>query len=134
MRTGVYRKINVVDVREGELKRFDRLTEEVEIEFVEDEEAREALRREGLEPLEIGVTQLLPKLIKRASLLVCMTPEQQDRAEDLFISAKGKVRPRMSVLHSNRPIAEAPKGDLKRHIECLETMKEALEALADVVA
>ena len=35
MRTGVYRKINVVDVREGELKRFDRLTEEVEIEFVE---------------------------------------------------------------------------------------------------
>lgn len=43
MRTGVYRKINVVDVREGELKRFDRLTEEVEIEFVEDEEAREAL-------------------------------------------------------------------------------------------
>ena len=98
------------------------------------QEAREALRREGLEPLEIGVTQLLPKLIKRASLLVCMTPEQQDRAEDLFISAKGKVRPLMSFLHSNRPIAEPPKGDLKRHIECLETMKEALEALADVVA
>ena len=40
MRTGAYRKINVVDVREGELKRFDRLTEDVEIEFIEDEDER----------------------------------------------------------------------------------------------
>lgn len=41
MRTGCYEKINVVDVREGELKRYDRLTEDVEIEFVEDEDERE---------------------------------------------------------------------------------------------
>ena len=40
MRTGAYRKINVVDVREGELKHFDRLTEDVEIEFIEDEDER----------------------------------------------------------------------------------------------
>lgn len=43
LRTGVYKTINVVDVREGELKRYDRLTEEVEIDFVEDEDEREAL-------------------------------------------------------------------------------------------
>jgi recombination protein RecT len=43
LRTGVYAKINVVDVREGELKSYDRLTEDIEIEFVEDDSAREKL-------------------------------------------------------------------------------------------
>ena len=41
MRTGAYKNINVIDVREGELKKYDRLTEEVEIDFIEDEEERE---------------------------------------------------------------------------------------------
>lgn len=43
LRTGAYKTINVVDVREGELKCYNRLTEEVDIDFVEDEDAREAL-------------------------------------------------------------------------------------------
>ena len=43
LRTGAYKTINVVDVRAGELKRYNRLTEEVDIDFVEDEDAREAL-------------------------------------------------------------------------------------------
>lgn len=43
LRTGAYKTINVVDVREGELKSYNRLTEEVSIDFVEDEDAREAL-------------------------------------------------------------------------------------------
>ena len=43
LRTGAYKTINVVDVREGELKSYNRLTEEVDIDFVEDEDAREAL-------------------------------------------------------------------------------------------
>lgn len=42
LRTGVYKTINVTDVREGELKSFNRLTEDIEIEFIEDEEVREA--------------------------------------------------------------------------------------------
>jgi len=42
-RTGAYERLNVVDVREGELKHFDRLTEDVEVEWIEDEEQREAL-------------------------------------------------------------------------------------------
>lgn len=41
LRTGVYKTINVIDVREGELKKYDRLTEEIELEFIEDEEERE---------------------------------------------------------------------------------------------
>lgn len=43
LRTGAYSRINVVDVREGELVSYDRLTEDIEIEFVEDEVEREKL-------------------------------------------------------------------------------------------
>ena len=43
LRTGAYKTINVVDIREGELKSYNRLTEEVDIRFEEDEEKREAL-------------------------------------------------------------------------------------------
>lgn len=42
-RTGAYEKLNVVDVREGELKSFDRLTEDVEVEWIQDEEERSKL-------------------------------------------------------------------------------------------
>lgn len=42
-RTGAYKKINVVDVREGELKSYNRLTEDIDIQFVEDEEERDKL-------------------------------------------------------------------------------------------
>lgn len=44
LRTGVYRTINVVDVREGELKSYNRLTEEIELSFVEDDEERNKLQ------------------------------------------------------------------------------------------
>lgn len=43
LRTGAYKAINVVDVREGELVRFNRLSEEIELNFVEDENQREQL-------------------------------------------------------------------------------------------
>lgn len=42
LRTGAYKTINVVDIREGELKSYNRLTEEVNIDFIEDEEERES--------------------------------------------------------------------------------------------
>lgn len=41
LRTGAYKTINVVDVREGELKSYNRLTEEVDIKFIEDDDERE---------------------------------------------------------------------------------------------
>lgn len=43
LRTGVYKTINVLDVREGELRSYNRLTEEIEIDFIEDDEKRESL-------------------------------------------------------------------------------------------
>lgn len=43
LRTGAYKTINVVDIRQGELKHYNRLTEEIELEFIEDETQREAL-------------------------------------------------------------------------------------------
>ena len=47
LRTGAYKTINVVDLRQGELKSFNRLTEEIEIEFIEDEEEREKIEIVG---------------------------------------------------------------------------------------
>ena len=41
LRTGAYKTINVTDIREGELKKYNRLTEEIEIDFIEDEDERE---------------------------------------------------------------------------------------------
>jgi recombination protein RecT len=41
LRSGAYKKINVIDIREGELKSYDRLTEETEFDFIEDDDERE---------------------------------------------------------------------------------------------
>lgn len=43
VRTGVYANINVIDVRESELKHWNRLTEEIDIQFIEDDEEREKM-------------------------------------------------------------------------------------------
>ena len=97
-------------------------------------EARETLHRKNLEPLAFGTTQLLPKLIKSASLIVCMTEEQQEKIQSMFVSAKGKVRPLMSIVHSSRPVREPPKGDLQATIACLELMIPALRELVKIIA
>ena len=41
IRSGQYKKINVLAIKEGELVRFDPLNEEIEVNLIEDEEARE---------------------------------------------------------------------------------------------
>lgn len=41
LRTGVYKTINVSDVRVGEVKSYDRLKGEIEIDWIEDDEERE---------------------------------------------------------------------------------------------
>ena len=43
LRTGAYKTINVVDIRAGELKSYNRLKEEVDVVFEEDEDKRESL-------------------------------------------------------------------------------------------
>lgn len=41
IRSGQYKKLNVLAIKEGELVRFDLLNEEIEVNLIEDEEARE---------------------------------------------------------------------------------------------
>lgn len=43
LRTGAYKRLNVVEIRQGELQKYDRLRDELDLEFIEDDEARENL-------------------------------------------------------------------------------------------
>lgn len=42
LRTGAYKTLNVIEIREGELKSYNRLTEEIQIDFIEDDTERES--------------------------------------------------------------------------------------------
>jgi recombination protein RecT len=76
LRTGSYKTINVTDIREGELKSYNRLTEEVEIDFIEDEEKREA------RPI-IGYVGYY-RLINGAEKTIYMTVKQLENHERKF--------------------------------------------------
>ena len=73
LRTGAYKTINVVDIREGELKSYNRLTEEVEIVFEEDEDKRETLPVVGY----VGYY----KLVNGAEKTIYMTIKQIENHE-----------------------------------------------------
>ena len=73
LRTGAYKTINVVDVREGELKHYNRLTEDIELEFIEDEDAREALPVIGY----VGYY----RLVNGAEKIIYMTNKQIENHE-----------------------------------------------------
>ena len=47
IRSGYYKKINVLDIKEGELVKYDPLNEEIEVNLIEDEEAREKAKTIG---------------------------------------------------------------------------------------
>lgn len=47
IRSGYYKKINVISIKEGELVRFDPLEEEIEVNLIEDEIEREAAPTSG---------------------------------------------------------------------------------------
>lgn len=47
IRSGQYRKLNVLSIKEGELIRFDPLAEEIEVRLIEDEEEREQAKTVG---------------------------------------------------------------------------------------
>ena len=80
LRTGAYKTINVIDIREGELKRYDRLTEEVELDFIEDEDVRES------KPV-IGYVGYY-RLVNGAEKTIYMTVKQIEAHEKKF--RKGK--------------------------------------------
>lgn len=76
LRTGAYKTINVIDVREGELKSYNRLTEEVELDFIEDEEERDA------RPV-IGYVGYY-RLVNGAEKTIYMTKKQIEAHEKKF--------------------------------------------------
>lgn len=73
LRTGAYKIINVVDVRQGELKSYNRLTEEIVLEFIEDEDERES------QPI-IGYVGFY-RLINGAEKTIYMTTKQIEKHE-----------------------------------------------------
>ncbi len=76
LRTGAYKTINVTDIREGELKSYNRLTEEVEIDFIEDDDERETL------PI-IGYVGYY-RLVNGAEKTIYMTVKQLQNHEKKF--------------------------------------------------
>jgi len=76
LRTGAYKTINVVDIRDGELKSYNKLTEEVDIEFIDDEDKREATPVVGY----LGFY----RLINGAEKTVYMTVKQIENHEKKF--------------------------------------------------
>lgn len=76
LRTGAYKTINVIDVREGELKSYNRLTEEVELDFIEDEEERDAKQVIGY----VGYY----RLVNGAEKTIYMTKKQIETHERKF--------------------------------------------------
>ena len=47
IRSGQYKRLNVIEIKEGELIKWDRLTEEFELKFIEDDTEREATETIG---------------------------------------------------------------------------------------
>lgn len=80
LRTGAYKTINVVDIREGELTEYNRLTEEVKVEFIEDDDLRES------KPV-IGYLGYY-RLVNGAEKTIYMTCKQIENHEKKF--RKGK--------------------------------------------
>lgn len=76
LRSGVYKTINVVDVRQGEFVSFNRLTGDLELVFIEDEEEREKL------PI-VGYAGYY-RLINGAEKNVYMTRKQVEAHERKF--------------------------------------------------
>ena len=76
LRTGTYKTINVVDIRDGELKSYNRLTEEADVEFIEDDDLRES------KPV-IGYLGYY-RLVNGAEKTIYMTTKQIENHEKKF--------------------------------------------------
>ena len=73
LRTGAYKTINVTDVRDGELESYNRLTEEVKINFIEDDDVRESKKVIGY----VGYY----RLVNGAEKTIYMTVKQIENHE-----------------------------------------------------
>lgn len=80
LRSGAYKRINVTDVRDGELKSYNRLTEDIVFDFIENDEEREKLPVIGY----VGYYRLINGMEKT----IYMTKQQIENHERKF--RKGK--------------------------------------------
>lgn len=144
LRTGAYKTINVTDVREGELRRYNRLTEEVDIVFEEDEDKREVLPIVGY----VGYY----RLVNGAEKTIYMSKKQIENHERKF--RKGKYMGKgwrddwdamarktvyrqligkwgvMSIEYQTRPEGEALAKQMQEEIE-METVSGDYEVVDD---
>ena len=103
-RTGAYERLNVVDVRQGELKKFDRLTEDIEVEWVADEDERERLPVVGY----LGFFRLVNGYEKK----IYMTVAQIDAHEKK--NRKGRADAKRPAIWNDNYDAMACKTVLRR--------------------
>ncbi len=94
-------------------------------------EVEQLLAEYNLKPQQVGTTQLLPKMLKGADLILCMTSDQQEYLEKKFISARHKTKTLMGILKLEKDIFDPCNEGLDRFRQCLEMMKPALQTLAE---
>ncbi|MDD3694524.1 MAG: hypothetical protein PHG44_00975 [Lentisphaeria bacterium] len=88
----------------------------------------------GLRPLQLGLRQVLPKMLKSADLIICFTATQLAELERSYPSARGKSRLLMSLVNSEAGVFDPGRGDLQKFRQCAEMMRPALIKLAESLA
>ena len=94
-------------------------------------EVEQLLAEYNLKPQQISTKQLLPKMLKSADLVLCMTSDQQTRLEKEFFSARQKTKTLMGILKLDKDIFDPCNEGLDRFRQCLEMLKPALYALVE---
>lgn len=94
-------------------------------------EVRTVLAEAGCTPLRIGVQELTPKLVKSATLLLCMTENQEDEISRRFISSRNKLKTLMSVMRSDADVFDPVRRGVEGFRACREMMLPALEELIE---
>lgn len=82
LRTGAYKRLNVMDIREGELKRYDRLRDDIEIDFLENDEAREQLPTIGYAAyMQLG--NGMEKIVYHSVARICAHEEKHRKGKTM---------------------------------------------------
>lgn len=85
----------------------------------------------GLEPRRLGVQPLLPKLIKSADLILCMTGNQEKELTTSYVSARNKTKTLMSVLREDKDIFDPNHLSIEKFRSCRDMMAPAIQELVE---
>lgn len=89
----------------------------------------------GLRPLQLGLRQVQPKMLKSADLIICFTSNQLTELERGYPPARGKCKTLMSLISTDREVFDPGNGsDLQKFKRCAEMMRPALQSLAESLA